>query len=96
MQKRTIKNEVIDKAVLEIIKSIDISEEKMQEIREDLKGIMYCNKKLNEKRKMQIDTQLLKLNNRLSALYDDKIDGLISNEVYINKRDTWQNQIVSG
>lgn len=91
--KRTIKNEVVDKAVLEIIKSIDISEEKMQEIREDLKGIMYCNKELNEKRKMQIDTQLLKLNNRLSALYDDKIDGLISNEVYINKRDTWQNQI---
>lgn len=91
--KRIIKGDVIDKAVLEIIKSIDISEEKMLEIKEDLKGIMYFNKQLNEKRKMQIDSQLLKLNNRLSSLYDDKIDGVISNDVYINKRDIWQNQI---
>ena len=54
---------------------------------------MYCNNELNEKRKTQIDAQLTKLNNRLSALYDDKIDGLISEEVYINKRDSWQGQI---
>ena len=42
---------------------------------------------------MQINAQLTKLNNRLSALYDDKLDGLISEEVYINKRDNWQGQI---
>ena len=91
--KRIVKAEVIDRAVLEAISTIEITPQKLKEIREDLKGIMYCNNELNEKRKMQIDSQLTKLNNRLTALYDDKLDGLISQEVYINKRNNWQTQI---
>lgn len=54
---------------------------------------MYHNNELNEKRKIQIDAQLTKLKNRLSALYDDKIDGLITEDIYIKKRDNWQTQI---
>lgn len=91
--KRIIKADIIDRAVLEAINTIEITPKKLKEIREDLKGIMYCNNELNEKRKMQINAQLTKLNNRLSVLYDDKLDGLISEEVYINKRDNWQGQI---
>lgn len=70
-------------AIIESIKTINITEERLKKIREDLKGIMYANKEFNEKRKIQIDSQLTKLNNRLSALYDDKLDGLISTEIYI-------------
>lgn len=70
-------------AIIESIKTINITEEQLKKIREDLKGIMYANKEFNEKRKIQIDNQLTKLNNRLSALYDDKLDGLISAEIYI-------------
>ena len=91
--KRIIKADIIDAAVIEAIKTIEITEDKLKEIREDLKGIMLCNNELNEKRKIEINGQLTKLNNRLSALYDDKIDGLISEEVYLNKRNTWQSQI---
>lgn len=91
--KRIIKSDIIDKAVIESIKTIDISEEKILELKEDLKGILLCNNELNEKRKLEINSQLTKLNNRLLALYDDKIDGLISDDIYIKKRDTWQNQI---
>jgi len=91
--KRIIKSETIDKAVLEAIKTIDLSEYQLNKLREDLKGIMLCNKNLNEKRKQQIDSQLTKLNNRLSVLYDDKIDGVISEDIYKKKRDTWENQI---
>lgn len=72
-------------AIIESIKTINITEEQLKKIREDLKGIMYANKEFNEKRKIQIDNQLTKLNNRLSALYDDKLDGLISAEIYIKK-----------
>lgn len=91
--KRIIKADVIDMAIIESIKTINITEERLKKIREDLKGIMYANKEFNEKRKIQIDSQLTKLNNRLSALYDDKLDGLISTEIYIKKRDSWQAQI---
>lgn len=91
--KRIIKADVIDMAIIESIKTINITEEQLKKIREDLKGIMYANKEFNEKRKIQIDNQLTKLNNRLSALYDDKLDGLISAEIYIKKRDSWQAQI---
>ena len=91
--KRIIKADIIDVAVIEAIKSITITEEKLKEIRESLKGILFRNNQLNEKRKIEIDAQLTKLNNRLSALYDDKIDGLISQDVYIKKRNTWQSQI---
>ena len=91
--KRIIKADIIDVAVIEAIKTITITEDELKKIRQELKNIMFCNNELNEKRKIEIDAQLTKLNNRLSALYDDKIDGLISQDVYVNKRNTWQSQI---
>lgn len=91
--KRIIKSDIIDKAILETIKSIDITEEKFLESKEALKDIMYKNHSMNEARKAQIDQQLKKLNNRLLALYDDKIDGVISDDIYTTKRNTWQSQI---
>ena len=48
---------------------------------------------MNLERKAQIEPQIKKLENRLLALYDDKLDGIISPETYIKKRDLWQNQI---
>lgn len=91
--KRIIKEETIDKAIIEAISTLSMTKEQFQDLRTDLKAIMYKNHEMNEQRKSQIEVQLKKLENRLLALYDDKIDGLISQEIYTRKRDTWQNQI---
>ncbi len=91
--KRIIKAEIIDEAILSAIKNINISEEKYLEVKENLKSIMYKNHDINEQKKINILSNIKKLENRLLTLYDDKIDGLISPEIYITKRNTWQNQI---
>lgn len=91
--KKIIKAATIDKVVLDVIKSLTITEKDFLELKDDLKNIMYTNHAINEERLNQIMPQIKKLENRLLALYDDKIDGLISEEFYKEKRNLWQNQI---
>ena len=91
--KRIIKEETINKAIIETFSNFEITEQQYSQVRNDLKTIMYKNHEMNEQRKSQIEIQLKRLENRLLALYDDKIDGIISNDIYIKKRNDWQNQI---
>ena len=91
--KKILKSTFIDEAVIDALKSIEINEKTLFEVKKDLKNIMYTNHNMNLERKAQIEPQIKKLENRLLALYDDKLDGIISPETYIKKRDLWQNQI---
>ena len=91
--KKIIKEEVITETILEIFKSFHLSDEELKNTKADLKGILNYSEQLNEKRKSQIEGQLTKLKNRLNMLYEDKLDDVITEEIYFNKRETYQNQI---
>ena len=47
----------------------------------------------DENKKIQVSAQITKLRNRINKLYDDKIDGIISDEVYFSKKATWENKL---
>ena len=91
--KRIIKSTIIDKAILEVFKMIEISDDTFNNVKSDLKDVLKINKSAEDERKKQIQQQLTKLHARLESLYDDKIDGIIDEPTYMQKRNSWQNQI---
>ena len=91
--KRIIKSNIIDKLVIDAINTLTITKKEFAIFKDDLKTIMYKNYSMNEERLKQIQPQIKKLESRMLALYDDKIDGVITEEFYKQKRDLWQNQL---
>ncbi len=91
--KKIIKSSVIDKLIIDTINTLTITKEEILAFKDDLKNIMYTNQNMNEERLNLILPQIKKLENRMLALYDDKIDSLITEEFYKQKRDLWQNQL---
>lgn len=91
--KKIIKSSVIDKLIIDTINSLTITKEDVLKFKDELKNIMYTNQSLNEERLNLILPQVKKLENRMLALYDDKIDGVITDEFYKQKRNSWQNQL---
>lgn len=91
--KKNIKEEVINQTILEVFNTFKLNDEELENAKTDIKGILNYKEEIDETRKNQIENQLTKLKNRLNALYDDKLDGVVDEETYYNKRETWQNQI---
>ena len=91
--KRIIKKSTIDESVNDMLSSMTITKKQFEEYKDDMRRLIAVNKKLNFERLGQIEKQINKLENRLGALYDDKLDELIAEDLYIRKRNLWQGQI---
>ena len=76
-----------------MLSSMTITKKQFEDYKEYMRRLIAINKKLNFERLGQIEKQINKLENRLGALYDDKLDGLIAEDLYIRKRNLWQGQI---
>lgn len=66
-----------------MLSSMTITKKQFEDYKEDMRRLIAINKKLNFERLGQIEKQINKLENRLGALYDDKLDGLIAEDLYI-------------
>ncbi len=91
--KRIIKREMIDKAVSEALNTLNITKEQLTDLKEHVKEILHYQEVYDEKRKIQIEGYIKKLKNRINQLYDDKLDGIISDDVYMDKKLTWENKL---
>lgn len=91
--KRILKREVIDEAVIKSLKTINITPEQLKEIKSRIKDILQYQEAFDEKRKTLIEVQIKKLKNRINQLYEDKLDGIISNDIYFDKKLTWENKL---
>ena len=92
MQKNN-KKTTIDESVNDMLSSMTITKKQFEDYKEYMRRLIAINKKLNFERLGQIEKQINKLENRLGALYYDKLDGLIAEDLYIRKRNLWQGQI---
>ena len=46
-----------------------------------------------EQKTAEIKHRIDVLNRRISKLYDDRMDGIITDDFYFEKRDTWQKEL---
>lgn len=83
MQKNN-KKTTIDESVNDMLSSMTITKKQFEDYKEDMRRLIAINKKLNFERLGQIEKQINKLENRLGALYDDKLDGLRKIYTYVS------------
>ena len=91
--KKCIKSTIIDNAVIEVLKEIEITPKQLDEIKENFKIFFNIQTDYDEKKKEQIATKIKKLRNRLNQLYEDKLDGLIDQDIYIEKREKYSTEL---
>ena len=87
--KKCIKAEIIDKAVLDILKEFELTPAKFEEVKEYFKIFLNIQTEYDEKRKQEIDIKIKKLKNRLNKIYEDKLDRLIDEETYLEKKEKY-------
>lgn len=85
-----LKEAVIDDAVRLAFQSISITPEERAKFITILKDIVHVQAVRDEKMKENVAGQITKLKNRINQLYDDKLDGVISSEVYFQKKQKWE------
>lgn len=91
--KKVVKEEVLDDIVKTALLSITLTQDQYLGLKDDFKRLLKYQTEYDENKKIQVSAQITKLRNRINKLYDDKIDGIISDEVYFSKKATWENKL---
>lgn len=93
-QRKYAREENLIGQVLEILDKFKVENKRLLEwIRKALKESHQDESDYHEDIVKELDTQYLKIKNRLDVLYDDKVDGLISKQEYERKRDQYEEQL---
>lgn len=92
-KQKWLKEEIVDEVVDEMILSLSIPEENAKKILEQLKLTVSSQFEYEETMHQNIEKEISLYKKRINSIYLDKIDGNISEEFYIEKRDEFQNRL---
>lgn len=84
-----VKEAEITAQIDEVIKRININDKHQEAIITALKESHIEEQRYHKEQIKTLQTACEKLKSRISALYTDKLDGLISNELWREKNDEW-------
>lgn len=90
---KLLKEEVIDSAIENLLKNLEMPSGHANKIIELVKGMIDSNNKYDIQSIEEITKQIKTLKNRLNQLYIDKIDGEITSEFYNEKRNEWEKEL---
>lgn len=93
MKKLYIREEIIDKKVLEMLDSFKIKPEELTEMRNTIKEILSFNEKYDEHERTNIQTQITAYGSRIDKLYIDKLDGKVTEEFFDKQYEKFNNII---
>ncbi len=85
-----LKEEVIDNAVKEALDLISLTPENYDNLKENFRIMLDYQKTFDGEKKAEIERSINRLKTRINNLYDDKLDGLISAEMYMKKREEFE------
>lgn len=92
-RKRNLNSVYIDEAIKEALENMTLTEQEALELKQEFKEILNRQRIYDEKARVQIESKITTLKNRLNKLYDEKIDGEISGEFYNQKKNLWQSEL---
>ena len=90
---KLLKQEIVDEFVNNLISSISIPEDNARMILSQIKKTLNSTIEYENKVDCNIENEIQKYRKRLSELYNDKLDGTISQDFYIEKRNEYQNSL---
>ncbi len=92
-RKPSIREEKIDELFLIFLEQVHFTPEQVSEIKENVKGFINQGCEYIENKTSELKKRIDLLNKRISKLYDDRTDGIITDEFYYEKRDAWQREL---
>ena len=78
----------------EAIKPISITEDRLTWLRKTLKDFHKEDGQYQEKQNQVLGSEITKIKNRISALYDDKADGIINEDFWKEKSNKYQEDLI--
>lgn len=87
---KLLKEEIVDKMVEDVFKSLYCPPEFAEKIYERLKGMLHDKEQYEQESLEAIQKKICVLKKRLNKLYVDKLDDAISEEFYFEKKNEWQ------
>lgn len=92
--KKYLKSGVIDKAIEGLFKSLQFSQEFIDIVLMKLKDVIDKNFEYEQKSLDAIQQKISILKSRLNHLYTDKLDGIIDESFYLEKKEEWQSELL--
>lgn len=92
-KKHYIRQEVIEKAIAEVLKLIEVNSEEIIEIKDTVKELLKMKEDYEEDKAQSIMQKISRTKTRLNKLYTDKIDGLIDEDFYFEMRNKYQSEL---
>lgn len=88
-----IREEQIEEQLVEAIKKIQVNQEQKEWIIESLKKSNEMKNDFAEDRIEALQLQCKKLRERINKIYIDKLDGIITEDFWLEKHNDWNNQL---
>jgi DNA invertase Pin-like site-specific DNA recombinase len=88
-----LRQDVIEKAIAEILQQLYISEEDIVRVKDCVKELLQLTEKYDENKIDTLHATIKRLKNRLNKLYIDRIDGVIEEEFYNENQKAWQSEL---
>ena len=91
--KPSIREEKIEEIFGEFLKQLSMPVSEFERLKTNVKDFINQGCEYIEQKTAEIKRRIDVLNRRLSKLYDEHIDGMITDELYFEKRDEWQKEL---
>lgn len=88
-----IREEELEKRFDEAVKAIDLNDSHIEYIKIGLKESLADKVKFSEERIESLQVQHKRIKERLHKLYIDKLDGVVDNDFWLEKKQEWTNQL---
>ncbi len=91
--KPSIREEKIEETFAEFLKQLSMPVSEFDRLKAGVKEFINQGCDYIEQKTAEIKKRIDLLNRRLSKIYDDHVDGVISDNMYFEKRDAWQKEL---
>jgi hypothetical protein len=88
-----IREEKLQEQFKDMVSDIQVSEEQFQWMVDSLKAINVQKDQILNENRENLQKEIKRLSSRLSQLYEDKLDGIITHEFYLKKADEGKERI---
>lgn len=88
-----IREEELEKQFDEAVKAVSLNDKHIEYIKQGLKESLFDTREFSKAKQTALQAQAEKIKVRLDKLYVDKLDGNISNEFWLEKKNQWINEL---
>ena len=91
--KQFLKEETIEESLKAAFDKVTLTSEQYDGLRCTFKSMLEYQRTFDGDKKKTVEREITRLRNRISHIYEDKLDGLITSDEYIEMKTKWEQQL---